>query len=45
MTASESLNKLLLAHWDVLERQSSPAAIKTINGHNLDIATVVLVAR
>ncbi|KAL8827044.1 MAG: hypothetical protein Q9191_003428 [Dirinaria sp. TL-2023a] len=46
MTASGSLNKILLTHWDVLERQSaSPAGTKTINGHNLDIATVVLVAR
>lgn len=46
MAAFGSLNKVLLDHWNVLERQSTnPAGVKTIDGHNLDVATVVLVAR
>ena len=40
------LNGILLKHWAVLKRQKngSPAA-QSVNGHNLDIATAVLVAR
>lgn len=45
-TVSQSLNEALLIHWNALEHQSSNAAIaKAIDGHNLDVATVVLVAR
>ncbi|KAI4225747.1 MAG: hypothetical protein LQ349_007002 [Xanthoria aureola] len=40
------LNEVLLTHWSRLENPpAGPHAIKAINGHNLDIATVVLVAR
>ena len=42
----ESLNLVLLAHWDTFERQSARnASIKAINGRNLDIATVLIAAR
>lgn len=40
------LKEVLLTHWSRLENPpAGPHAIKAINGHDLDIATVVLVAR
>ncbi|KAL8658976.1 MAG: hypothetical protein Q9202_007336 [Teloschistes flavicans] len=41
-----SLNKVILAHWALLERHPSSARVtKAVNGHRLDVATVVLVSR
>lgn len=46
MGLSESLNEALLRHWALLESRAAGSRIlKVIDGHNLDIATVVLVAR
>ena len=48
MTAHlESLKDVLLAHWDVFEglTNSNAARVKTLDGHNLDLATVLAVAR
>ncbi|KAL8688714.1 MAG: hypothetical protein Q9218_005448 [Villophora microphyllina] len=46
MAPSESLNKVFLTHWALLERPHATArAIKAVNGRNLDIVTVVLVSR
>ena len=47
MTAPlESLKGVLLAHWNAFEGLSCNAAgVKALDGHNLDLATVVAVAR
>ncbi|KAL8698794.1 MAG: hypothetical protein Q9224_001687 [Gallowayella concinna] len=46
MTPSECLNEAFLAHWALLNPfQAGSCVIKAVNGHSLDIATVVLVAR
>ena len=46
MGSLESLNDVFLTHWALLERHSAePYVWKVLNGHSLDIATVVLVAR
>ena len=46
MGSSGSLNELLLTHWTSLERQLvSTPVVQSVDGHNLSIATVVLVAR
>lgn len=43
---SGASERVLLTHWSRLENPpAGPHAIKVINGHNLDIAKVVLVAR
>ena len=42
----ESMNALLLAHWAVLEQGlQKPCSVLPISGHQLDIATVLLIAR
>ncbi|KAL8925534.1 MAG: hypothetical protein Q9208_003425 [Pyrenodesmia sp. 3 TL-2023] len=45
-TRSESLNKTVIAHWDILHEKikiENPTP-STLNGHNLDVATIVAVA-
>ncbi|MCJ1261075.1 hypothetical protein MMC22_000939 [Lobaria immixta] len=45
-TPLDSLNKVLLAHWNELERHVSGSEdVKALDGHNLDLATVLAVAR
>ena len=46
MSDKESVNILLLAHWATLEQGlQNPDRLKPISGHDLDIATVVLIAQ
>lgn len=46
MSDQESMNRLLLAHWAVLDQGlQNPDRLKPISGYYLDIATVVLVAQ
>ncbi|KAI4252733.1 MAG: hypothetical protein LQ352_004111 [Teloschistes flavicans] len=41
-----SLNKVISAHWALLERHPTSARLtKAVNGHRLDISTVMLVSR
>lgn len=42
----ESLNKVLLDHWSEIERLVSGGEdVQFLDGHNLDLATVLAVAR
>ena len=46
MSDRESTNRLLLAHWAVLDKGlQNLDCVKRISGYHLDIATVVLVAQ
>lgn len=48
MTAPlESLKEVLLDHWETFEglTNSNAADVKFLDGHNLDLATVLVVAR
>ena len=42
----EPLNQIIIAHWDSLKNVSNTEeSIRALDGHNLDVATVLAVAR